>query len=152
MALVLLGVSALSGLPPKEVKLSCGVDHSKPCPVPTWAPTWDLARSTAIQPCNASGWYDPEYAAKWGLVSFGKPAPPPPDSRPLMHRLPLPPPPAHASGPGHAADWSNAKKDWLAVSPPDCEERLVEQCKKIKTINPHVKCFVCGCSAPFSGL
>ena len=45
-------------------------------------------------------------------------------------RLPLPPPPAHASG--HAADWSNAKKDWLAVSPPDCEERLVEQCKKIK--------------------
>jgi hypothetical protein len=95
--------------PPPEVKLSCGVDHSKPCPVPTWTPTWDLARSTAIQPCNASGWYDPGYAAKWGLVSF---------------------------------DWSNAKKDWLAVSPPDCEERLVEQCKKIKTINPHVKCFV----------
>ena len=78
MSLVLLGVAALSGLPPKEVKLSCGVDHSKPCPVPTWAPTWDLARSTAIQPCNASGWYDPEYAAKWGLVSFGKPAPPTP--------------------------------------------------------------------------
>ena len=28
------------------------------------------------------------------------------------------------------------------MSPPDCEERLVEQCKKIKTINPDVKCFV----------
>ena len=94
---------------PPEVKLSCGVDRSKPCPVPTWTPTWDLARSTAIQPCNSSGWYDPVYAAKWGLVSF---------------------------------DWSNAKADWLAVSPPDCEERLVEQCKKIKTINPDVKCFV----------
>ena len=58
--------------PPPAVRVSCGVDHSKPCPVPTWTPTWDLARSTAIQPCNASGWYDPEYAAKWGLVSFGE--------------------------------------------------------------------------------
>lgn len=95
--------------PPPEVKISCGVDRATPCPVPTWEPTWDLARSTAIQPCNASGWYDPEYASKWGLVSF---------------------------------DWSNAKADWLAVTPHDCEERLVEQCKKIKSINPDVKCFV----------
>ena len=93
---------------PPAVRLSCGVDNTKPCPLPTWRPTWDLARSTAIQPCNASGWYDPIYAAKWGLVSF---------------------------------DWSNAKTDWLAVSPHDCEERLVEQCQKIKTINPNVKCF-----------
>jgi hypothetical protein len=100
----------LSGLPPKEVKLSCGVSKgldpkatwSKPCPVPTWAPTWDLARSTAIQPCNATGWYDPVYAAKWGLVSVSP----------------------------------------MESAPPDCEERLVEQCKKIKTINPDVKCFV----------
>ena len=91
------------------VAISCGVDHSKPCPVPTWEPTWDLARSTAIQPCNDTGWYDPQFASKWGLVSF---------------------------------DWSNAKADWLAVTPHDCEERLVEQCKKIKTINPNVKCFV----------
>ena len=112
IALVLL-LAALSGLPPKEVKLSCGVSKgldpkatwSKPCPVPTWAPTWDLARSTAIQPCNASGWYDPVYAAKWGLVSVS---------------------------PGYTGS-----------TPPDCEERLVEQCKNIKTVNPDVKCFVC---------
>lgn len=52
------------------------------------------------------------------------------------------PPASESSLVNPRPDWSNAKKDWLAVSPHDCEERLVEQCKKIKTINPDVKCFV----------
>jgi hypothetical protein len=86
-----------------------GANASGPCPVPQWDHTWDLARSTAIQPCNVSGWYDPAFAAKWGLVSF---------------------------------DWSNAKADWLAATPHDCEERLAEQCRKVKAINPRTKCFV----------
>jgi hypothetical protein len=58
-------------LPPVPMAAqSCAVDFNKPCPLPKWNATWDLARSTAIQPCNFTGFYDPKYAAKWGLVSF----------------------------------------------------------------------------------
>ena len=39
-------------------------------------------------------------------------------------------------------DWSNAKGDWVAQHPMDCEERLVAQAKLIKAINPNTKVFV----------
>ena len=49
----------------------------KPLPEPwpinpgkTWQPTWDMAMSTAMMPCNTSGWFDPTLAAKYGLADF----------------------------------------------------------------------------------
>jgi len=31
---------------------------------------WDLLRSTIMQPCNYSGWFDADLAAEFGVVSF----------------------------------------------------------------------------------
>ena len=38
--------------------------------LPPWPPTYDMALSTIMMPCNYSGFMDPEFAAKWGLVDF----------------------------------------------------------------------------------
>ena len=37
-------------------------------PVPLWTPTYNMALSTAVMPCNYSGMFDPHVAARWGLV------------------------------------------------------------------------------------
>ena len=37
---------------------------------PTWTPTWDMAASTIMMPCNTSGWFDAELAAKYGIADF----------------------------------------------------------------------------------
>eukprot|EP01043_Picozoa_sp_COSAG02_P088920 COSAG02_NODE_25961_length_644_cov_1.223853_1_plen_214_part_11 len=49
----------------------------KPVPEPwpinpgdTWQPTWDMAMSTIMMPCNTSGWFDSVLAAKYGIVDF----------------------------------------------------------------------------------
>eukprot|EP00466_Bigelowiella_natans_P011392 jgi/Bigna1/78316/fgenesh1_pg.54_\ len=39
-------------------------------------------------------------------------------------------------------DWSNAKAQWAAQKPMDCEERLVAQATMTKTVNPAAKVFV----------
>eukprot|EP00937_MAST-01D_sp_MAST-1D-sp2_P007467 g7467.t1 len=39
-------------------------------------------------------------------------------------------------------DWSNAKSEWAAQRPMDCEERLVQQARMIKAINPDTRVFV----------
>ena len=39
-------------------------------------------------------------------------------------------------------DWSNAKQLWANQKPMDCQERLVEQAKRVKAINPSTKIFV----------
>ena len=38
--------------------------------LPRWTPTWDLAASTIVQPCNFSGLMDASFLAKWGVVSM----------------------------------------------------------------------------------
>jgi hypothetical protein len=35
-----------------------------------WQPTWDMAMSTVMMPCNTSGWFDPALAAKYGIADF----------------------------------------------------------------------------------
>lgn len=47
----------------------CG-DWGCPCIAPRWEPTYDMARSTIIQPCNESGLLDPEFMSKFGVVSL----------------------------------------------------------------------------------
>ena len=54
--------------PVAPVDQACAVNFDKPCPLPKWKATWELSRSTSISVCNFSGWYDPKFAAKWGLV------------------------------------------------------------------------------------
>ncbi len=37
---------------------------------PSWKPTWDMAASTIIMPCNYSGMTNTSITARWGLVDF----------------------------------------------------------------------------------
>lgn len=39
-------------------------------PTPYWEPTWDMKMSTIIMPCNTSGWFDPAFAARYGIADF----------------------------------------------------------------------------------
>ena len=51
--------------------LAGGASAEEPWPEhPTWAPTWDMAASTIMMPCNTSGWFDAELAAKYGIADF----------------------------------------------------------------------------------
>jgi hypothetical protein len=96
-------------LPQAEKLLSCADNSSLPCPLPRWEPTWDLARSTAMQACNLSGYFSATEAAQWGLVSF---------------------------------DALNAQAQWLDATPHDAEERLVEQCRRVKAVNNNTRCLI----------
>jgi hypothetical protein len=39
-------------------------------------------------------------------------------------------------------DWSNAKAQWAAAKPMDCEERLLQQAAMTKALNPDAHVFV----------
>jgi len=39
-------------------------------PIPQWEPTWSMAESTVIMPCNNSGYTDPALYKGFGLVDF----------------------------------------------------------------------------------
>ena len=93
----------------------CSVTQgTPPCPAPTWAPVWALNRSTICQPGGNVGdsWLDAEKAARWGLISL---------------------------------DWSVANAVWRGngdVSNMTGAATLVEQCRRIKAVDPTTKCFV----------
>ena len=38
--------------------------------LPSWPATYNMSMSTVFMPCNYSGYFDPAYAARWGLVDF----------------------------------------------------------------------------------
>ena len=44
--------------------------HDAQPPLPKWTPSYRMNESTFFMPCNYSGWFDPVYAAKWGIVDF----------------------------------------------------------------------------------
>lgn len=84
-----------------------------PCPLPAWTPVWDLNRSTICQPGASVGesWLNATAAAKFGLVSL---------------------------------DWSVANGEWSKggnVSAMTGAATLVEQCRRIKEVDPTTKCF-----------
>ena len=93
--------------------------HRADTPFPSFVPQWEVSfrmnRSTVAMPANESGFFDPELAAKFGLVSF---------------------------------DQGNARALWQpsmqrhAFRLPTSEELMVEQCRRVKAINPETKCFV----------
>jgi len=59
--------------------------------LPTWAPTYDMAKSTAFMPCNESGFTNATLAASFGIVDFdwcvrARMQPPsPPHTQPMKH-------------------------------------------------------------------
>jgi hypothetical protein len=123
--------------------------------LPHWAPTYEMARSTILQPCNTSGWFDPVLAGRYGVIDFGARAP----SRliapcPPRANLTQPGAPANATLTTHhptvraphdrfrPPDWSNAKQLWANAKPMDCEERLITQAAMVKAVNPDTKVFV----------
>ena len=60
-ALTAAGLSALAGL--AGAAATADPAHL----VPRWQPTFDLASSTIVQPCNDSGLMEPSFLAKWGV-------------------------------------------------------------------------------------
>lgn len=53
------------------VLLAAAVAAADPWPAhPTWEPTWKMARSTVMMPCNTSGWFDSRLAASYGIADF----------------------------------------------------------------------------------
>ncbi len=51
--------------------LSLGVCASAIPNRPNWVPTWNMARSTAVMPCNYSGFVEPlEFFAQFGERLF----------------------------------------------------------------------------------
>ena len=84
-----------------------------PCPLPAWPPQWALNRSTICQPGAALGesWLNASAAARYGLVSL---------------------------------DWSVANAEWRQggnVSAMTGAATLVEQCRRIKQVDPTTRCF-----------
>jgi len=37
---------------------------------PPWPPTYNMAMSTILMPCNSEGWFDSSFAAKFGIASY----------------------------------------------------------------------------------
>ena len=92
-----------------------GVPPPPPAPapglVPKWAPTYFMAESTVIMPCNYSGLYDFDaYPAlgRFGLVDY---------------------------------DWSNAKTYWANQSPMVCQGSMLQQAAQNKARTPSAKVF-----------
>jgi hypothetical protein len=87
-----------------------------PCLLPAWEPIWSLAKSTICQPGGYAGdsWLNSTEAARWGLISL---------------------------------DWSVANAEWtrngtLAPQNMTGAATLVEQCRRIKAVDPSTLCFV----------
>jgi hypothetical protein len=51
--------------------LAVGIGSSASWPQhPKWSPTYSMARSSVMMPCNTSGWFDSELAARYGIADF----------------------------------------------------------------------------------
>ena len=82
-------------------------------PVPLlWPPSWNMTRSTFINPCNFSGYYDYDVfpaLADFGVVSY---------------------------------DWATAKEVWARAKPMTCQGTMVAQALQTKQHNPDSKVLV----------
>jgi hypothetical protein len=46
-------------------------DSEWPAPMlPRWKPSWNMSQSTIMQPCNYSGFLEPSFASKFGIVDI----------------------------------------------------------------------------------
>lgn len=91
-----------------------------PAQNPSWPPAWDMRSSTLGMVCNSSGYTNASFAAQLGIASF--------DWCVLLQAgtadslLPVG---AHLTA--LSSRRSNAKAQWAAAKPMDCEERLRTQ-------------------------
>ena len=77
-----------------------------------WPPSWNMTRSTFINPCNFSGYYNYDAfpaLADFGIVSY---------------------------------DWANAKEVWAKDKPMTCQGTMVAQALQTKQHNPSAKVLV----------
>lgn len=92
---------AANGAPPPH---PCGFS-----PCPSWAPTWNITRSTIIMPCNYSGYFDYTIAGKFAVVDYDW---------------------------SNAKEmWANPKQWGGGLAPDgkmDCQERLLKQAEMTK--------------------
>ena len=65
-----LKTNELPGAPPEPAEPFSAPQRAYPPLAPTFAPTWDLARSTIIHTGNISGFTDGVAAGKYGIASF----------------------------------------------------------------------------------
>lgn len=86
-----------------------------PCPLPRWAPTWQLSMSTICQPGSTDGFLDATLAAKWGFISL---------DWSIASKIWNP-------------DGTSASVDNATGA-----STLVEQCRQIKAVNNRTKCGV----------
>jgi hypothetical protein len=49
---------------------ACPVENTGWPMTPNWKPTYSMAASTVMMPCNTSGWFDPTLAARYGIADF----------------------------------------------------------------------------------
>lgn len=129
-------------------------------PHPNWAVTWDMQKSTIIQPCNyvrkgrvflyptscaltlrphlnratRAAWWSRFLSTHsmglWILTCVR-----------LAYRARLALQPYNIDPRVRRAQWSNAKADW--VKPPmQCDLLLLQQCALLKGENPNLRCFV----------
>ena len=62
--------SAASAPPPPPCPgYGAAGELGRPC-TPKWSPTYSMAKSTIVMPCNNSGFLDPSFAAKWGICDI----------------------------------------------------------------------------------
>ena len=94
--------------------------------------------STMMMPCNTTGWFDAQLAAKYGIADF---------VRPHLAMGPFPHP--RSLSPDLAQDWSNVRDSAWAVSRPmDDGARLIQQAAMVKAVNPRTHVWVYRAAPP----
>ena len=85
LAAMAIAIASLAA--PAALAAASSPPASSPWPAhPTWAPTYDMNMSTMMMPCNTTGWFDAQLAAKYGIADFVRP-----------HLAPIPPPPIRSA-------------------------------------------------------
>lgn len=80
--------------------------------VPSWAPTYQMNRSTFLMACNNTGLFNPEFGTKWGIVDYDW------------------------------SNMRFGDKGWTSSVPMDCQEKLTTQAAATKAVDNETKVFV----------
>eukprot|EP01052_Picozoa_sp_SAG31_P033562 SAG31_NODE_3812_length_3860_cov_1.918107_1_plen_261_part_00 len=117
----LLGLAALVFLPALERPASAQMVHGTALPT-SWTPTYNMSESTFLMACNASGPFNPAFAAKWGIADFDW---------------------SNWQSGSHFLEWDGKQYGpYSAMIPETCEENLVVQAAMTKAKNNRTKVFV----------
>ena len=137
----LRGRLGLAGTQPQKVMGQWVPEFESPRPadsewpppmLPRWEPTWNMSLSTVMQPCNDSGFLEPTFASKFGIVDIVSQPNHVPDVSVIDRSFVV-----------SEQDWANAKRLWSNHQPMDSEALMVEQASQLRRLNPQSKPWVC---------